>query len=395
MTTNFQFNNGGTITDFDDAFISNDLFVNGGLWLWGQNSYGQIGNNTTLFVLDGYVSPVQTISGGSNWKQVSNGGNTSAAIKTDGTLWLWGYNFYGQLGINNTLARSSPVQTISGGANWKQVACGTDHVACIKTDGTLWLWGNNGVGQLGNNNTTRRSSPVQTVSGGTNWKQVSCANAYTGAIKTDGTLWLWGQGTAGALGNNQMIDVSSPVQTIAGGTNWRKVVTAVNVAALKTDGTLWLWGNNFQGRLGDNTIVSKSSPVQTVSAGNNWKDVAVYNSLTAAIKTDGTLWLWGGNTQGELGDNTIISKSSPVQTISGGTNWKQCAMQGQSSGGIKTDGTLWVWGANRNGILGNGDGTFTFRSSPVQTAAGGTNWQTTSTNGGTALTNAGIRNQFY
>jgi len=375
--SNFKFGGaefGGA--DLDDHFVRTDLFTVGNLWSWGKGTSGQLGDNTSI----GKSSPVQTISGGTNWKQVSGGGDYTAAIKTDGTLWLWGWGEYGQLGDNTVTNKSSPVQTISGGNNWKQVACGQRFTAAIKTDGTLWSWGPGTGGNLGNNSTLDRSSPVQTISGGNNWKQVACSNYYTAAIKTDGTLWLWGFGTSGQLGDNTVINRSSPVQTISGGTNWKQVscggstgTNSTHTAAIKTDGSLWLWGNGSDGQLGDNTITNKSSPVQTISGGTNWKQVACGQNHTSAIKTDGSLWSWGKGTSGELGDNTEISKSSPVQTVSGGTNWKQVSCGHAYTAAIKTDGSLWSWGLGTSGQLGNN--TVITRSSPVQTVSGGTNWK--------------------
>jgi alpha-tubulin suppressor-like RCC1 family protein len=356
----------------------NDTFKQAGFWLWGDNGYGQLGDNT----ITSRSSPIQTISTGANWKQVSGSSlqsNHSACIKTDGTLWTWGNNNSGCLGTNNTLSRSSPVQTISGGTNWKQVSSSAGNfsvqpmTAAIKTDGTLWVWGNGAYGRLGNNATTDRSSPVQTISAGTNWKEVSCGMNHTAAIKTDGTLWTWGSNSNGQLGDGGINSRSSPIQTIAGGTNWRGVACGLtSTAAVKTDGTLWLWGQNSDGQLGDNTTVSRTSPVQTISTGTNWKQVACGQNHTAAIKTDGSLWLWGGNANGHLGDNTTVRKSSPVQTVSGGTNWKKVSCGQNSTACIKTDGTLWLWGGGALGRLGTND--LINRSSPVQTVSGGTNW---------------------
>jgi alpha-tubulin suppressor-like RCC1 family protein len=343
------------------------------LKMWGRGFCGVLGNNATT----DRSSPVQTVSTGTNWKQVSLGVAHSAAIKTDGTLWLWGCNSAGQLGINSTTSRSSPVQTISQGNNWKQVSLGVAHSAAIKTDGTLWLWGYGGSGRLGNISTTTHSSPVQTVSTGTDWKQVSLGVAHSAAIKTDGTLWLWGDGVSGILGNNATTDRSSPVQTVSTGNNWKQVsLGRIHSAAVKTDGTLWIWGENDNGRLGENdggNNINKSSPIQTVSTGNNWKQVSLGGMHSAAVKTDGTLWLWGDGSLGRLGNNATIDRSSPVQTVSTGTNWKQVSLGDCHSSAIKTDGTLWLWGAGETGRLGN-DST-TDRSSPVQTVSTGTNWK--------------------
>ena len=344
------------------------------LMVWGYNTQGELGDNTTT----NRSSPVQTFTFGANWKQVSAGRYATAAIKTDGTLWTWGENWDGFIGDNTITHRSSPVQTVAGGTNWKQVSSGYPTAAAIKTDGTLWTWGDNSFGQLGDNTITDRSSPVQTIAFGTNWKQVSIgSNRNSAAIKNDGTLWLWGRNLRGNLGDNTITHRSSPVQTVAFGTNWKQVSCGgFYTAAIKNDGTLWLWGENAYGQLGDNTLVNKSSPVQTVTFGTNWKSVAAGGNHTACIKTDGTLWSWGRNVSGGLGDNTATHRSSPVQTIAYGTNWKQVTCGDLNISAIKTDGTLWTWGYAQYGQLG--DNTTTSRSSPIQTILYGQNWKSIS-----------------
>lgn len=310
--------------------MSGGIKQDGTLWMWGYNPNGGVGDNSRV----SRSSPVQTLSGGSNWNSVSIGTH-SAAIKTDGTLWLWGLANNGQLGNHSIASASSPVQTVSSGTNWRQVSVSPFHSAAIKTDGTLWLWGFANQGQIGNNSRANQSSPVQTISGGTNWKQVSSGGASTASIKTDGSLWLWGYNLQGHLGANNILNQSSPVQTISAGTSWREVESGgTHTTAIKTDGTLWVWGNGTFGRLGDGVAVNRSSPVQTISGGTNWRTVSA-GVFTAAIKTDGTLWTWGVNTFGQLGNNTAISASSPVQTISRGTNWKSVSAGIYSSGAIK------------------------------------------------------------
>jgi alpha-tubulin suppressor-like RCC1 family protein len=344
------------------------------LMTWGQGTSGKLGDNTT----SNRSSPVQTVAFGANWKQVSCGYvSHAAAIKTDGTLWTWGLNISGQLGDNTVTSRSSPVQTVAFGTNWKQVSAGKDYTTAIKTDGTLWCWGLNASGQLGDNTATTRSSPVQTVAFGTNWKQVSAGYKYTAAIKTDGTLWCWGENTNGQLGDNTRTNRSSPVQTVAFGTNWKQVSIGIySMSAVKLDGTLWGWGWNVFGELGDNTSTARSSPVQTVAFGNNWKQVSCGSGFTTAVKNDNTLWCWGSGFSGMLGDNTTTDKSSPVQTVTFGTNWKQVSCLLYHCAAVKTDGTLWSWGQGTSGQIG--DNTTTSRSSPVQTVIFGNTWKSVS-----------------
>ena len=372
MATKFRFKNAdGTTVDFEDYYVRADYFRSGNLWVWGFNNNGQLGDNTSVTKRS---SPVQTIAFGNNWKQVSSGDYHTAAIKTDGTLWLWGANYYGSIGDNTLTKRSSPVQTVAFGTNWMQVSAGYKRTAAIKTDGTLWIWGRGDLGQLGDNTIISKSSPVQTVAFGTNWKQVACGYRHTAAVKTDGTLWCWGDNANGKLGDNTITLRSSPVQTIAFGTNWISVSCGREyAAAIKTDGTLWCWGDNANGQLGDNTTTKRSSPVQTISYGNNWKQVSSGNEHTAAIKTDGTLWVWGMNFFGPLGDNTMTNRSSPIQTITLGTNWKQVACGMYCTAAVKTDGTLWAWGYNGYGNIA--DNTIAHKLSPVQTIMYGTNWK--------------------
>jgi alpha-tubulin suppressor-like RCC1 family protein len=294
-------------------------------------------------------TPVTTFAGGTDWKQVSCGGSHTAAIKTDGTLWVWGRGDSGQLGNGVTTGNiSTPVTTFSGGTNWKEVSSGGYHTAAIKTDGTLWVWGSNSNGQLGINATTVRCTPVTTFAGGTNWKEVSCGVNYTSGIKTDGTLWVWGVNFNGGLGINATGDRCTPVTTFAGGTNWKQLglfgpVTGFTggpyMSAIKTDGTLWLWGGNTNGQLGINDTTNRCTPVTTFAGGTNWKQVSntgtSFSGVTVAIKTDGTLWTWGYNNKGALGTNNTITRSTPVTTFAGGTNWKQCRTNGSMSAAIR------------------------------------------------------------
>jgi alpha-tubulin suppressor-like RCC1 family protein len=257
-------------------------------------------------------------------------------------LWTWGAGANARLGNGATTGNiSTPVTTSAGGTNWKQVSAGGSHTAAIKTDGTLWTWGLGASGRLGNGVTTGNiSTPVTTFAGGTNWKQISCGYSHTAAIKTDGTLWTWGFSGDGRLGNAVITgNISTPVTTFAGGTNWKQVSTTSfsnHTVAIKTDGTLWTWGYNANLQLGNNATGNRSTPITTFAGGTNWKQVTCGTSHTSAIKTDGTLWTWGSGTNGQLGNATITSTSTPVTTFAGGTNWKQVAAGGAHTAVIKS-----------------------------------------------------------
>jgi len=352
----------------DSSFV---VRKNGTIWSWGRNygnySLGPIGSTGNK------SSPVQIVSS-FVWQDVS-GGNKFAVATTQNSsnLFASGDNRYGQLGDSFTTATSRRYndfrQTFSNAPTWEKVFGCHYFSLAIKQDSTLWSWGLNTFGQLGTNDIINRSIPTQ-ISG--NYTLASGGQSHAGAIKSDGSLWMWGGNTLGQLGDATLTSRSSPVQTSAGGTNWSKLACGnIHTGAIKTDGTLWMWGANAGGTLGINTITIRSSPSQ-VGSDTTWKEIALGFEHTAAIKTDGTLWTWGRNTLGQLGDNTTTNRSSPIQTVAGGITWSQVACGLQHTAAIKTDGTLWSWGRNYDGELG--DATTTHRSSPVQAAGGGTNW---------------------
>ena len=265
------------------GFHSMAIRVDGTLWGWGNSGNGEIGNSSRA----ARSSPVQ-VGSLSDWKSVAAGRDNVLAIKTDNSMWSWGRAQYGVLGLNDTLvSRSSPVQ-VGSLFDWKQVSLAavgasaefTRNASVVKLDGTLWAWGGGLEGQLGLNDLIYRSSPVQ-VGTLTNWKYVSVGIYGTAALKTDGTLWGWGGNINGNIGDGLRFNRSSPVQ-VGNLTNWVSVSTAKSTSAIKTDGTLWSWGRN-NARLGNGATSARSSPIQIGSL-QNWKQVSVGEDTARAIK---------------------------------------------------------------------------------------------------------------
>ena len=304
--------------------IKND----GTLWGWGGNSKGQLGQNNRTQ----YSSPVQVP--GTTWKTMSLAGTnceTVHCIKTDGTLWGWGDNDNGQLAVGSKTTYSSPVQI--PGTTWKAAISGGHKFMGFKTDGTLWVCGRNTDGQLGLNNKTDCQSPTQIP--GTTWgESFACQDATGAAIKTDGTLWTWGDNASGGLGHNNTTEYSSPRQ-VGSDTTWSKIGSGIQncMLGLKTDGTLWGWGDNDQGQLGVNSRTFYSSPIQ-IGSDTTWDNVEITMGYHAvAHKTDGTLWNWGAAANGQLGQNNRVQCSSPVQVP--GTWEKTLGAGGAATIGLK------------------------------------------------------------
>ncbi len=356
----------GTLSDYSEIAGGRNCtyFIrNGTLWATGQNSLGQLGDGTTV----AKSSPVQ-IGTLSTWSKVfATQDSTAFAIKTDGTLWAWGYNAYGQIGDNTSTNKSSPVQ-VGTLTTWATVSNGGYGALAVKTDGTLWAWGWGQDGQLGDGTTVSKSSPVQ-VGTLTNWSSANLGYSHAVAVKTDGTLWSWGTGSFGQLGTGSTVLVNSPVQ-IGTLTNWSEA-TAPNTRSffLNTSGQVWACGNNVVGvagspypGLGGDTNVIVPIPIQAGTL-STWSEVSAGGDSNLLLKNDGTLWSAGDNQYGAAGQGNTTSNYA-LRQVGTLTNWSKVAGTFGSSFAIKADGTLWSWGLNRDGVLGLGDTTN--RSSPVQ-----------------------------
>jgi alpha-tubulin suppressor-like RCC1 family protein len=339
------------------AMYTLGLKSDGTLWAWGYNAYGQLGDGTSI---NQRHSPVQ-IGTDNKWISIVAGSSHSLGLKSDGSLWAWGYNYHAQLGDGTNTNRISPVQ-IGTDNKWAMVKAGDEYSLGLKSDGSLWGWGGNSNGQLGNGITTSLISPVQ-IGIDIKWVSIAVGDQHSLGLKSDGTLWAWGANWNGQLGDGTSTSQYNPMQ-IGTENEWVNIVASSNHSlGMKSDGTLWTWGRNIYGELGDGTNIDKNTPIQTSVPLNVWLSISAGAGYTFGLKSDGTLWAWGRNDYGGLGDGTTIPRFCPVQ-IGTDNKWTCIAAGGNHPLALKSDGTLWAWGYNGYGALG--DGTTINKSSPVQ-----------------------------
>lgn len=238
---------------------------------------------------------------------------------------------------------------------WSRVDAGLYHAAAIKSDGTLWVWGDNSYHQLGDGSTTDKNKPTL-INQDKDWTSVSTGRTMTFALKNNGTLWAWGkQGEVNTYAGDGSTTVKTTPTQIGTATDWMSVSTAsTHTLALKRDGTLWAWGVNNNKQLGDNTTNNASSPI-AIASDKRFKSVHAGDEFSLAIATDGTLWAWGSNLYGNLANGSFVHPGTGVPTqIGTENNWYSCAAAWGNSVAINNTGALFTWGHNNHGQLGNG-----------------------------------------
>ncbi len=346
------------------------------LWGWGINTTGQLGLG-----LRGHMSFFQIVGGNDylnvSWSVVASGGNHTIGIKlSDGTCWAWGRAAEGEIGDNQIASsRSSPVSVV-GGYLFSDVACGSSTTCAIQaSDGRLYGWGANTVGQIGDNTTTNQSSPVSVVDTASYIKIYGSDNTFMAIRGADGTAWGWGAGAAGCLGNNSISNASTPV-SVLGNISFIQIARGAshNIGIKGSDGTAWAWGSDVYGELGQgNARANRSSPV-SVAGNHSFIKLNAGASISAGLKADGSVWTWGLNTKGRLGvptynlgNYTTIypnSISYPVK-VAGGHSFIDILIS-NAMYGMKSDGTIWSWGQNDSVYCASGMVANLVNISPTQ-----------------------------
>ena len=292
---------------------------------------GAMVTGQTMRVIPLQIVQMQQVQAAQVQRQtIAAGYGTTAVIKEDGSLWTWGNNQYGQLGDGTTQYRDIPVKVMDDvvDVSISNADCFV-HTTAIKSDGSLWAWGDNGSGQLGDGTREDKYTPVKIMD---NVVAVSIGEAYTVAIKSDGSLWTWG--IVKGIDKLQLTPIKIMDNVIAVSAGW------YHTAVIKGDASLWAWGGNSYGQIGDGTYDDKYTSVEIM---DDVVSVSAGESHTAAIKNDGSLWIWGNNKAGQLGDNVTESKNSPVKVMD---NVSDVSCGGYSTVVMKNDGSVWEWGGS-------------------------------------------------
>lgn len=335
--------------------------ASGNVWTWGRNDSGQLGNGgTTLNPL-----PVQ-VTGVTGVVAVAAGQAHTLALTDDGRVFAWGGNAWGQLGDGTTSGRTAPYQVATG---ISRIAAGQYHSIALKTDGTVLIWGANGSGQLGDGTQVSKSTP-QAVPSLTGVAAVAGGYTHTLIAKTDGAVWAWGSNGNGQLGDGSTTPRLSPVAiiTLAGVAITDLAAGNVHSLARAANGLVYAWGNSNSGQLGDGTVEQRLTPIRVVDL-QNISAISASALHSAAVETDGTPWGWGSASYGALGDGVPLPSTIPVNPSPGPVGAVSIGAGDARTVVATADGTIWAWGANAYGEIG--DGTTADRPTPVKVLEAG------------------------
>jgi len=304
----------------------------------------------------------QTVAAGSSIALPSGGGLSQSGFIFGG----WNTNADGT-GTNHSVGASfTPAGNVTLFARWNpmrvSVSASWQYTVAIRDDGSLWAWGDNRSGQLGDGTMTNRWVPTR-IGADNNWASISAGWQHTVAIRDDGSLWAWGDNHIGELGDGTQISRNAPIR-IGADNNWASISAgSSHTVAVRDDGSLWAWGSNTIGQLGDGTMTSRWVPIR-IGADNNWASASAGWQHTVAIRDDGSLWAWGSNNWRQLGDGTTTLRLIPTR-IGVDNNWASISAGSDHTVAVREDGSLWAWGHNGAGQLGNGTSSY-IPSDPFQ-----------------------------
>ena len=322
----------------------------GHLWAWGKNDSGQLGDGTTT----NQLVPIK-VKSSRTFTQVSAGDSHSLALDSQGHLWAWGKNDSGQLGDGTTISRSTPVE-IKSESTFIQVSAGSSHSLALDSEGHLWAWGLNKFGRLGDGTTRDRYAPVE-IKPGSTFTQVSAGGYHSLALDSQGHLWAWGYNNDGQLGDGTTTHRYAPVEVMSGSTFTQVSAGWSHSLALDDEGHLWTWGLNKFGQLGNGTsgVNNKSTAPVEIKSDSTFTGIAAGAHHSLALDSEGHLWAWGYNNDGQLGDGTDANRKIPVEVKSDST-FTGIAADGYYSLALDGEGHLQAWGTNKDGQLGDGTG---------------------------------------
>jgi alpha-tubulin suppressor-like RCC1 family protein len=328
---------------------------------WGTNGTGQLGDGTTT----GRTSPTPLSGGIADWTAVDVGNNHACALRQDGSLYCWGTNTRGQIGDGTTTNATAP--TLVDAGPWLSVSAGSEFTCAVKGDHTVWCWGLDSSRQLGDGKTTNSPLPVQDKTLATDWATVSAGNAYACGVKLDGTRWCWGTNALGQGGDTTATALQQPTKADLL-TTWAGVEAGDFAAcARKTDGTLWCWGD---GSLGQTAQPGAEAPLLTptqVGTDADWTALTGGLRFACGLRSQGRLFCWGSATRAALGVGYTSDRSDPTP-VGTATDWAEVRVQLDDGCALRSNGDLHCWGRNVSGELG--DGTTTTRPTPVPIGAG-------------------------
>jgi alpha-tubulin suppressor-like RCC1 family protein len=378
----------------------------GQVWTWGYNVYGQLGNNTAA----SRCTPVSVMGAKKTFCNISSGFYHSTGIDNGGLVWCWGYNQSGQLGDYTISSRRTPVSVLGAKKTFCKISAGKNYTTAIDKNGIVWVWGYNDKGQLGDNTVVSRCTPVSILGARKTFCRITAGDTHTFGIDKNGLAWGWGYNAYGQLGDNTTVSRCTPVSILGARKTFCKIETGIthtigldssgklwgwgiivnlgvggfttipyrahgqhifsyisagfnHSAGIDSTGQVWTWGSNSSGQLGVNSIISKRTPVSILGAKKTFCKIIARATQNIGLDKNGLVWTWGYNLNGQLGDNTVVSRCTPVSILGARKTFCQIFGGGYSTYGIDYSGQVWTWGLNHTGQLG--DNTLTDRCTPV------------------------------